>query len=137
MGSIIKLEGAELAAFALNLDEVRDMLNFDEKTGADIYAGSGLYSIGVYPEITYGFREPKDDTERERAKACLDYLRTWLNNGVHFRQLAEIGPHSIHLGWDETADGPISIAVENHIPGCEPNMDWSLNPDKGGIWFHG
>lgn len=136
MGSVITLEGALLAAFELKLGEVRDTLNFDAK-GKDFFAGSGLYRISVYPEITYGFREPKDDSERERAQACLNYLRDWMNDDDSFRQLAEIGPHRIHLGWNETADGPISIAIENHIPGCEPNMDWSLNPDKGGLWFHG
>jgi hypothetical protein len=66
----------------------------------------------------------------------LNLLSEFLANETKLRELARIGPCGFLLGWDREQD-PLdpSILIENWVPGCYPNSDWSISRSKG-LHFH-
>ncbi len=134
MGSIIVLEGTELNLFADKLRELRAKLFVDPLFNDTLLH---LYKIRLWPNehVEFEYQEPTSDAEAIAADRTIQYLEGWLDDEDKLMELAAIGPCTLHLGWDELAEGPISIGIENYIPDCEPNLDWRLNPRYGGLQF--
>ncbi len=136
MGTMLQLEGDELKMFAEKLRELSGAMIADALFGD---TKNWIRKIRLWPneQIEFEYGEPTSDAEAIAADRTIDYLLTWLTDEDKLMTLAMVGPCAFHLGWDDLAAGPISISIENYIPWAEPNTDWELNPDEGGLRFTG
>ena len=161
-GLLREMTPAEVGGFRRMLKRIRRELNkpayfeellrrgikcFNLRQAAVIDDKAGKFSHVAYQwsrtKIYEAVGVPAAEATRRRG---LGLLREALNDKVRFNQLAQLGPYSISICfWYEEAEllepgldfmAHLDLLIENHIPACIPNADWSIDARTGVVYYH-
>lgn len=161
-GLLQSMTPAEVGGFHRMLKRLRKELNkltyFEELLHRGIkqlnlrQATRVLTEEGSFSHVAYRWDrtkvyEPLCSLAGEEARRRgLELLRDTLNDKIKFAQLACLGPYSISIDFWQTeseAQAPdfdfmshLDLLIQNHIPACIPNADWSIDAQTGTIYYH-